>query len=46
MPSRKTPTGEFKDIAHPIVMDSREKIQNEILSAYAKAIEEQDVEEE
>ncbi|ACD51007.1 septation protein SpoVG [Clostridium botulinum] len=45
MPSRKTPTGEFKDIAHPIVMDSREKIQNEILSAYAKAIEEQDVEE-
>jgi len=27
MPSRKTPDGEFKDIAHPINADTRERIQ-------------------
>lgn len=37
MPSRKTPDGEFKDIAHPINTDTREKIQNSILEAYEKA---------
>ncbi|WP_163195349.1 septation regulator SpoVG [Clostridium thermarum] len=36
MPSRKTPDGEFKDIAHPINTDTREKIQNAILEEYAK----------
>ena len=34
MPSKKTPNGEFKDIAHPINKDTREKIQNAILEAY------------
>lgn len=34
MPSRKTPDGEFKDIAHPINTDTREKIQSAILEAY------------
>lgn len=34
MPSRKTPNGEFKDIAHPINADTREKIQGAILEAY------------
>ena len=34
MPSRKTPNGEFKDIAHPINPETREKIQNAILEAY------------
>jgi stage V sporulation protein G len=34
MPSRKTPNGEFKDIAHPINADTREKIQKAILDAY------------
>ncbi|WP_300386384.1 septation regulator SpoVG [Clostridium sp.] len=38
MPSRKTPDGEFKDIAHPINTDTREKIQQSILEAYNKAI--------
>ena len=33
MPSRKTPDGEFKDIAHPINTDTREKIQTSILKA-------------
>jgi len=36
MPSRKTPDGEFKDIAHPINTSTREKIQNAILSEYEK----------
>ena len=34
MPSRKTPDGEFKDIAHPINMAMRESIQNAVLAAY------------
>lgn len=37
MPSRKTPDGEFKDIAHPINTDTREKIQTAILAEYEKA---------
>ena len=40
MPSRKTPDGEFKDIAHPINTDSRETIQKAILEAYDKALTE------
>ena len=40
MPSRKTPDGEFKDIAHPINTDSRERIQKAILEAYDKALTE------
>nr|WP_054749764.1 septation regulator SpoVG [Ruminiclostridium josui] len=28
MPSRKTPDGEFRDIAHPINAAAREKLQN------------------
>lgn len=34
MPSRKTPEGEFKDIAHPIKTDTREKLQKAIIEAY------------
>ena len=34
MPSRKIPNGEFKDIAHPINPETRERIQNAILEAY------------
>ncbi len=34
MPSRKTPDGEFKDIAHPINAAAREKIQSIILGKY------------
>lgn len=36
MPSRKTPDGEFKDIAHPINSTTREKIQKAILDEYKK----------
>lgn len=45
MPSRKTPDGEFKDIAHPINTDTREKIQGCILDAYEKALNEETTEE-
>ena len=43
MPSRKTPDGEFKDIAHPINTDTTEKIQSSILKAYEAAVEEENV---
>ena len=36
MPSRKTPDGEFKDIAHPINTQTREKIQKAVLDEYEK----------
>lgn len=39
MPSRKTPEGEFKDIAHPINSDTRNKLQKAILEEYEKAKE-------
>lgn len=41
MPSRKTPEGEFKDIAHPINSETRAKIQSAILTEYEK-VKEQD----
>lgn len=34
MPSRKTPDGEFKDIAHPIKTDVRANIISAVISAY------------
>lgn len=34
MPSRKTPDGEFKDVAHPINPAAREKIAKAILEKY------------
>lgn len=34
MPSRKTPNGEFKDIAHPINTETREAIQSAIITKY------------
>ena len=34
MPSKKTPTGELKDIAHPINQETREKIEKAIFDEY------------
>ncbi|MCX7883040.1 MAG: septation regulator SpoVG [Brevinematales bacterium] len=34
MPSRKTRSGEMKDVAHPINTEFREKMQNAILEKY------------
>ena len=41
MPSRKTPDGEFKEIAHPINTETRERLQSAILEAYEKAVSEE-----
>ncbi len=37
MPSRKAGDGEYRDIAHPINSDTRDKIQNIILEKYELA---------
>ncbi|MDE7252361.1 MAG: septation regulator SpoVG [Acetatifactor sp.] len=42
MPSKKTADGEYRDIAHPINSSTREHIQNIILEAYEKALDEPD----
>lgn len=34
MPSRKLPSGEFRDIAHPINSETRERIQEAVLAEY------------
>lgn len=36
MPSRKTKTGEYKDIAHPICPDFRTRLQDSIVDAYSR----------
>lgn len=40
MPSRQTPDGEYRDIAHPINSDTRSSMQATILAAYEKELEE------
>ena len=37
MPSRKTKTGEYKDVAHPINSEFRGRLQERILDAYGRA---------
>ena len=37
MPSRKASDGEYRDIAHPINSETRERIQTIILEQYEKA---------
>ena len=45
MPSRKTTDGEYRDIAHPINSETRDRIQKLVLEKYDEAmlIEEEDV---
>jgi len=38
MPSRKTPEGEYKDIAHPINSSMRDSLENSILEKYQSAL--------
>lgn len=38
MPSRKTASGEFRDIAHPINSSAREILQTSILQKYEEAL--------
>ena len=46
MPSKKSPEGEFRDIAHPINAESRKEIQDEVLKAYELAPEAEEAEAE
>ncbi len=41
MPSRKSPDGVFRDIAHPISGEARELINNAVLAAYNKIVSEE-----
>ena len=43
MPSKRTPDGEFRDIAHPISSATREKIQDAVLAEYAKTVDDEAV---
>ena len=38
MPSRKMADGEFRDIAHPINADTRQKIQELVFAEYEKSL--------
>ncbi len=42
MPSRRTPDGEYRDIAHPINSDMRAMLESKVLAAY-DAIEDEEV---
>lgn len=46
MPSRRAADGEYRDIAHPINSDTRERIQSIILAEYEKAAAEEELTEE
>ncbi|MDR1800298.1 MAG: septation regulator SpoVG [Lachnospiraceae bacterium] len=43
MPSKKTPTGEYRDIAHPINSETRFMLQSRILSEYEEALKHAEV---
>ena len=45
MPSRRTKTGEYKDIAHPINSSFRQEIQTRIIDEYDKARDDEEAEE-
>lgn len=44
MPSKRTPDGEFRDIAHPINSNTRSKIQEAVLTEYNRLGELEEVE--
>jgi len=37
MPSKRTPDGEFRDIAHPIHSDMRQHVQEEVMKVYEES---------
>ena len=45
MPSRKIGEGDFRDIAHPLLSETRTKIKEAIFAEYEKVLAEQDTEE-
>ncbi len=46
MPSRQIADGDFRDIAHPINAETRQKMQEAIFAEYEKALELQEEKEE
>ena len=42
MPSRKMGEGDFRDIAHPLVSDMRNRIKDAIFAAYEKMLAEEE----
>lgn len=42
MPSRRSGDGEYRDIAHPINSEMRDKLQKEIFEKYEEAVKEND----
>lgn len=44
MPSKRTPDGEFRDIAHPINSNMRAKIQEAVLEQYHRVGEDLEIE--
>ncbi len=40
MPSRKMGEGDFRDIAHPLISETRNKIKNAIFEEYNRIVEE------
>ena len=42
MPSRKTSDGKYKDIAHPLNTETRELLQDAILTEYSRLLAEKD----
>jgi len=45
MPSRKMGEGDFRDIAHPLLSETRTKIKDAIFAAYEQVLAEKDPEE-
>ncbi len=46
MPSRRTPDGEYRDIAHPINSDMRTMLESRVLAAYDAIEDEPEITEE
>ena len=46
MPSRKAGDGEYRDIAHPINSEVRERVQSEILRKYQEMLDSEETESE
>jgi len=44
MPSRKMSEGDYRDIAHPLVSETRNRIKDAILQEYEKVLAEREVE--
>jgi len=40
MPSKKTPSGEYRDIVHPLNTETREMLKNLVLGEFDKAVKE------